>query len=200
MPSKDDDASSELVIHAAAPGTLPSAEVVQGTAFASIKSTTPAARVKHRPPRPIRRLSHRRLARGRQARPPHRPRRDPRHAHVNANVRILHRRPLRAPTVTWGPQPVAVQRTPASAPKPTDSLAAAPTPTRPGSTTLTAPTVATLVPRSPPIASPQVGVLASCSASRCRAGRGPGRQRTTPSTPQTVSLSVLSGRTTPTLW
>ena len=68
--------------------------------------------------------------RGRHARPPHRPHRDPRHAYANANVWILHRRPLRAPTVTWGPQPVAVQRTPASAPKPTDSLAAAPTPTR----------------------------------------------------------------------
>ena len=112
-----------------------------------------------------RRLSHRRLARGRQARPPHRPRREPRHAHANANVRILHRRPLLAPTVTWGPQPVAVQRAPIT-PKPTDSRAAAPTLTRTGSTTLTAPTVDTLVPRSPPIVPPQVGVLASCSAGR----------------------------------
>ncbi len=106
---------------------------------------------------------------GRQVLPLHRPRRDPRHAHANANARIQHRLHLRIPTLVLGPR-LSPSGPPAATP-PTATAAALQEPTRHGSKASTPRLVASLpthhtsVPRSPS-SSTQVGVLVSCAASQ----------------------------------
>jgi hypothetical protein len=112
---------------------------------------------------------------------------------------------MRTPTVVWGPRS-APRGPPAASPPTTD--AAPPAPTRPGFKASThrpeasLPKRRTSVSRSPSTSTTQVGVSVSCAVSQPTrtASQRPEHQHRTPSTPQKVSLSPSSGRTTLTLW
>ncbi len=116
------------------------------------------------------------------------------------------RRHLRTPTVVWGPR--SAPRGPPTATPPTFVRGAPPTPSRFGSKAsinspqASLPTRRTLVPRSPRSLTTQVRVSVSCAASQpTRAvSRRSECQHQTPSSPQKVSLSPSSGRTTLILW